>query len=180
MSGLQVKPFVIATGFTLIEALIVISVVGILVVTVITSLDLLRQRSLESQIRADLRQISKAISLLEADTGKWPNGCVPYKVDSLVINLTSRQAGLLFRPEIGDQGNGCRWSETEINNWHGPYIDRLIDPWGRPYYFDSDYAPYRHCVDMFEKPSFPSVFSFGANGLGIDIYDCDDIFWQLD
>lgn len=166
-------------AFTLIEAMIVISMVGFLVVIVMASLSLPRQKAQTSRVRSDLIQTVKAVSLLRADTGKWPNGCEPETISSPVINLNYAQAGLLRRPEVGDQGYGCKWTTEDVANWRGPYIDRLTDVWEHAYFFDPDYMPYQNCEVTTEQPSIPAIVSFGPNGVGPDVYDCDDLFIKV-
>ncbi len=166
-------------AFTLIEAMIVISVVGFLVVIVMASISLPRQKAQTSRVRSDLIQTTKAVSLLRSDTGKWPNGCEPETIAMPTFNLNNAQAGLLRRPEVGDQGYGCKWTAEDIVNWHGPYIDRLVDVWGRAYFLDTDYTPYQNCEVTIEQPSMPAIVSFGPNGLGPDVYDCDDLFIKV-
>ena len=59
-------------------------------------------------------------------------------------------------------------------------MDRVVDPWGQAYYFDHDYRAYENCESETVHPNAPAVFSFGPNKTGVNAYDCDDIFLELD
>lgn len=166
-------------GFTVIEALIVVGLIGIISVFILVKLDISRQHSQESRTQADLVQARKALAMLLSDTGKWPNGCEPFKKELPPVRLNTIQAGLVKKPVIGDQGDGCKWLEEDLEKWDGPYIDRVIDLWGNSYYLNSDYQPYRNCPNIAEEPSVSVVLSFGPNGQGLNSYDCDDIFLKL-
>ncbi len=59
-------------GFTLIEMLIVIVVIGILAVIVIPRLLGAGRKSKEASLRADLKQLRDAVEEFEANTAAWP------------------------------------------------------------------------------------------------------------
>jgi len=56
----------------------------------------------------------------------------------------------------------------------------VTDSWGNAYYFDPDYRAYENCESETVHPNAPAVFSFGPNKTGVNAYDCDDIFLELD
>jgi hypothetical protein len=68
-----------------------------------------------------------------------------------------------------------------VSNWNGPYIgaSTLADPWGMSYFFDPDYAPYRNCAGQTEQTTGTTILSFGPNKIGINVYDCDDVFLMI-
>jgi len=118
--------------------------------------------------------------LLESDTHKWPNGCPAETVANPEVDLSESQAGLVLAPAVGDQGDGCEWVQVDLDSWKGPYVDRVTDSWGNAYYFDPDYRAYENCESETVHPNAPAVFSFGPNKTGVNAYDCDDIFLELD
>jgi len=59
-------------GFTLIEMLIVITVIAILAVIVVPRLMSATRRSREASLTADLKQLRDAIERFEANTAAWP------------------------------------------------------------------------------------------------------------
>ncbi|HUT74660.1 MAG TPA: prepilin-type N-terminal cleavage/methylation domain-containing protein [Armatimonadota bacterium] len=59
-------------GFTLIEMLIVITIIAILALIVIPRLTAAGRRGKEASLRADLKQLRDAIERFEANTAAWP------------------------------------------------------------------------------------------------------------
>jgi prepilin-type N-terminal cleavage/methylation domain-containing protein len=166
-------------GLTLIEILVVIAVIGTLMA--LGTYSTLRARELAKKAKAqgDLKQILTGIELLEQDTGKWPNGCPPNATANPEVNLSDPQAGLDSQPQIGDQGDGCFWTADDIGRWRGPYAQFKDDPYGNPYWFDPDYTPYQNCPGKPADQLSVVIESFGPNGVGVNTYDCDDIFVKL-
>src|SRR5690348_7093470 len=59
-------------GFTLVELLIVIAIIGILSTLLMTNFIGVRQRARDAQRKADVRQIQSALELYRADNGSYP------------------------------------------------------------------------------------------------------------
>lgn len=97
------------SGFTLIEILLVVVIIGILAGLVVPNLV---GRGEEARIKAAEADIygglSAALDLYELDTGSYPD-----KLEDLVI----------------DPGSA--------SSWRGPYIKKGVpkDPWGNPYQY---------------------------------------------
>ena len=97
-------------GFTLVEILLVVTIIGILAALVIPNIV---GRGKDAQIKAAYADINGGIKttlgMFEVDTGSYPK------------NL----GDLLQQP-------------NEARNWHGPYFNPPnlpVDPWGRPYVY---------------------------------------------
>ena len=60
-------------GFSLIELLVVVSIISLLSTIVISSLDIQRQRARDAVRKSDLRQIHNALELYYVATGGYPN-----------------------------------------------------------------------------------------------------------
>ncbi len=144
-------------GFTLIELLVVIAIIGILSGIILSSLNLARTKGNISGATQQEHQIHTAINELYLDTGKGPNGCTtlgPVSGAGNEIKVSNPASGIIISPTInvrfsgGDDPNtgnyiNCNWDPTPAN-WDGPYISSIPrDPWGKSYWFDSDYYPYR-------------------------------------
>lgn len=121
--------------------------------------------------------------MLEDDTGKTINGCKPGVLADQEVNLTSATAGLAQVPPIGVTDTvpnpDCGWTASDIAKWRGPYINAPVDPWGRAYRFDPDYALHQGCdtLDESETDMYVVIHSWGQS-IATD-YDCDDIYIML-
>jgi len=191
------KKYSLKTGFTLIELLVVIAIISVLSSIVLTQTNKARAKVAVSSAKTQVRQLRNAIALLALDTGKYPMGCVVSTTAVAGLNeiaLNAPCVGLTEAPVAGVCISQplCSWTSADINNWHGPYIGKIPnDPWGNPYYFDTDFWPFRNC------PTHPSylpngqgglpvviaIVSYGPNTITIpppDLYDCDDIYEPVD
>jgi len=96
------------TGFTLIEVLLVVVIIGILVAVVMPRLTGRTQEAQISAAKSSIANISLALDLYEVD-----NGMYPASLQSLIT----------------------KGSEL---NWRGPYLKKAeipLDPWGREFIF---------------------------------------------
>jgi general secretion pathway protein G len=100
-------------GFTLVELMLVVIIIGILVAMVMPRLVGRTGQAREAAARADIElNIGSALDLYELDSGSYP---------------TTEQGikALLKKP------SGAR-------NWRGPYVKKMPkDPWGNPYVYKS-------------------------------------------
>lgn len=168
-------------GFTLIELLVVISIIGILSSVVLSSLNTARKKAKIGKAQAELSNIKTAITLLESDTGKWPNGCPIGKISNPEVKLDDPQAGLRETITVNDNGSGCIWTAKDVANWNGPYMKTPVDPWGNSYDFDPDYTPYSvsgGCPQA-QEAKMSVVVSYGPDGKERNLYNCDDIFLEI-
>ena len=95
-------------GFTLIELMLVVIILGILVAMVVPRLVGRGEQARTQAAEADIRSnIALALDLFELDNGRYPD-----KLEDL----------------LRDPG------ESKATNWNGPYLKRRpLDPWGREY-----------------------------------------------
>ena len=103
----------LSLGFTLIELMLVVIIIGALVAMVLPRLAGRSEQARMAAGQADINSnIATALKLYELDTGSYP---------------TTDQGlqALLVKP-----GNA--------KNWNGPYLEKKpLDPWGREYQYTS-------------------------------------------
>jgi general secretion pathway protein G len=96
-------------GFTLIELMLVVIIIGALVAMVMPRLTGRSEQARSSAAMADVRaNMATALKLYELDNGNFPT--------------TEEGLNALFS------------NPGSVKNWNGPYLERKpIDPWGREY-----------------------------------------------
>lgn len=117
-------------GFTLIEIMVVILILGLLATLVVQSLRGATDKAKRTKAIADISELKTALDRYYIDNGSYP---------------TSDQGlgALVTRPTSGN---------IPANYEDGGYIQRVPpDPWGNPYFYQSDGNSY-------------ALKSFGADG----------------
>ena len=97
----------IVNGFTLVEMLLVITIIGILAALVIPKMVGRSEQARLTAVHADLSSIKTALDAFEVDNGYYPKSL----------------QDLLQQP-------------NNAKNWHGPYLDKFPqDPWYNNYIY---------------------------------------------
>jgi general secretion pathway protein G len=114
-----------AAGFTLVELLVVLAILGMLVGIAVPQLYKHYARAKEDAAKIQIQSIGTGLDLFLLDVGRYP----------------SEQEGLqaLLDPP------------PDAPRWNGPYVSQpsiLHDPWGRPYVYHNP-GQQRHGYDLF-------------------------------
>lgn len=127
------------SGFTIVELLIVIVVIGILAAIVLVAFGGLQTRARESKIQSDVANIAKAITIARLNTsttlfGITDNEATPWfcaekpnGTDLAALNKTTDNCWIVYNSTLG-----------QISDASGMNIRGLVDPWGRPYFIDEN------------------------------------------
>jgi general secretion pathway protein G len=148
------------SGFSIMELLIIIAIIGILAATVLSNIGGAREKAKLAKAKVEVRNLEIAIQSLGIDSGLWPGAQELGEVacggtDDVIDDLTTPEAGLVQ-------------SDSSFTQWNGPYMPEVpLDPWGHNYFFDTDYT--------INGQTAVVVGSYGPNGVGANLYDADDI-----
>ena len=94
-------------AWTLVELLLVMTIIGVLAAIVVPKMVGRSQQARLTAARADISSIKTALDAYEVDNGFYPRSL----------------QDLIQQP-------------SNAKNWHGPYLDNLpIDPWNNPYVY---------------------------------------------
>jgi general secretion pathway protein G len=121
-------------GFTLIEILLVVIIVGTLAAMMIPRLTGRSDQARKAAAKADVSvNIPTALKLYELDNGFFPS------TDQGLRALTKKPS-----------------SSPVPQNWNGPYLEKMpVDPWGRPYQYESPGTNRPHDYDLFSRGKKP-------------------------
>jgi general secretion pathway protein G len=141
------------TGFTIVELLIVIVVIGILAAITIVAYNGIQDRARTTVVNSDLQAIQKAMLLYRADKGTLPLGADWY-------------SGTTMPPS-------SRWS-TEIiaglkSQQYMSSSGLEKDPWGQYYWFDNNDCSFGSTGNSPVKSVGPDGLLNTADDIGITI-----------
>ena len=120
-------------GFSLIELMIVIAIIGVLSSIVMVAISGTRHKARVSKVRVMLANLEDALALMALDTGQWPGhqtiDCTNTVGSNEIEDLNSEESGIVQND-----------TTTPYSNWSGPYMGHVpTDPWSNNYFFDTDY-----------------------------------------
>lgn len=161
-------------GFTLIELIIVISILAVLSIIGITSYNRAQDNSKIAKAKADLEAIRDAIMIARITSDK----ALIDITGSFCSEYPCRTAGDL-RKLPSNHSCITNWQSfrTKISALNGDILAFDTDPWGSPYLIDENEKEYAHCRGRSE-----SIASAGPNGVLDDIAkngNTDDIIVWL-
>ena len=133
-------------GFTLVELLLVLTILAILAAIVLPGLTKRSTQARQAAAKSDIATFGTAIDMFEVDNGYYPKGG-----DGL--------QSLMIKPRDAKE------------TWKGPYLKKNkipVDPWGRPYVYES---PGKHNPKSYDIYSKGEDGTGGNNAIGNWIAD---------
>ena len=112
MNTLRIKSIQRAAGFTLIELMVVLAIIGVLAALIVPNVIGRADDARQTAARTDVGNLMQALKLYKLDNLRYPSA-------------EQGLQALIAKPS----------SEPVPPNWK-PYLDKLPnDPWGRPYQY---------------------------------------------
>jgi len=115
-------------GFTLIEMLLVVAIIGTLAALIVPKLSGKGEEAKKAAAKADIGTLGMMLDNFELDNGHYPSG-------------KNGMQDLLVQPR-------------DAQNWKGPYLKDAnslpTDPWGRPYIYE---CPGKHNPTSYDLSS---------------------------
>jgi len=148
-------------GFTLMEILVVVAIIGILAAIAAYWVGTARNKAKVSRAKADLEQLDIAVEMMQHDTGLHPGRILTGPcIQDVEVSLESCDAGVV-----------CN---SGFSNWDGPYSERAEDAWNSPYYFSANYLcnGQEGCDAVLDNTQVRAIFSAGPNQ---SLNDSDDV-----
>lgn len=151
-------------GFTLIEILMVIAIIGIISVLVLMTVSVIKNKAKKTKTKAQMSKIIEVIILAQGDTGKYLKDITgSFCTDCGACPGCSSCRGRQLRNIPETDGCYIGWVNalTKIQNASGGGIQLNInnfkrDPWGSPYGLDENEG---------ENKWKDSICSAGPNGI---------------
>ena len=126
-------------GFTIVELLIVIVVIGILAAITIVAFNGVQDRARTNKINSDLTMLSKAIQIARINIGEQATRYVTGSTATASACVNTADA-----IDLADKtaAAGC-WAAynnmlNAVSTASNMHVRDLADPWGRPYYLDEN------------------------------------------
>ena len=179
------KKIGLSPGFTLIEMLVVIAIIGILAGFLMPALGKARLKAMNSKTESIIRQIETALAMYESDFGRYPvdsDPSVANKDDAcdvaeeLYTAVSSQPIinGTAGSPYMEFKSDGV--CDKDPSSPDGS--DEIADAWGNPIYYDLDDnsgAPWhnQYSFDLFSKGADGVTENWGGVDAG-NSNDADD------
>jgi general secretion pathway protein G len=168
-------------GFTLIELMVVISIIGVLAALTVGVATVVQKQNRSSAAKATIQKLQLAFDMYRNHCGRYPLSPETHGRNEEVI-------GLLTGDIDGDGKYDPDGDDIPRNHrvWRGPYLPidsantdgsgNLLDPWG---------VPYRYYNNETEEPRFEVnrssylLYSCGNDGRATDSTRAEAVDWKL-
>jgi len=142
-------------GFTLLEILVVMIIIGVLVAMGINSYLSAQIKSRDGARKSDLRQITEGLEMYYNDKSEYPASTVDGQIES---------GGVIFE-----------WGESfyDPDNINTIYMSELpTSPGGGSYFYQSD-GTYYYLFALLENPNDPAILADGYDSTACGDTECN-------
>lgn len=124
-------------GFTIVELLVVIVIIGILAAITIVAFNGVQNRAHQSKIDADIATIVKAVHLARTNNSSNLITITGIYTEEHCMNQVSG-TDLAALPQTHECWTKYNEALNDVSVASGMDIRNIKDPWGRPYYFNEN------------------------------------------
>jgi prepilin-type N-terminal cleavage/methylation domain-containing protein len=126
-------------GFTIVELLIVIVVIGILAAITVVAFNGIQDRARLTKVQSDTALIVKAVTAARTLTGQTMRDITGSGATAAgcVLEPTGVDLAMLDK-EASDCWTSYRAALQALQDASGVTVTGLVDPWGQPYYIDEN------------------------------------------
>jgi prepilin-type N-terminal cleavage/methylation domain-containing protein len=165
-------------GFTLVEILIVISLISLLMSLSIGGVIIARRRAKEACARAFIHSLAIAADRYFEDTGQYPGAgtkdaanAFPALFAALYTERPPRGKGgpsgpymQMQREDLAVPGEDGAWEKATTEDLLDPRVPKhILDPWGRPYIYRENRSRPKDAIMM--RPASFDLYSTGNDGI---------------
>lgn len=148
-------------GFTVIELLTVLAIIGILAGLIMGAAQSARKQALIAKAKASISSLETALGMFQSNIGAYPS-----QGNANMVTCLTTSSGCL----VGTAGTPMTTSQAA--DWSGPYMNfqtnevsggTFVDPWGNPYVYKAG-SDHGTGAD-YSVSGYMDIYSFGPNGV---------------
>lgn len=143
-------------GFSLVELLVVVAIIGMLISLGLASMRSAREKAFVARVKADQSQLRTAILQLESDAAQLPNHLTSSTCTENVASVLLNTSGAV----------GLSATDGNFPNWNGPYMSGIPnDTWFTPYRLNkwSQCNGQEGCSGVANGTRVRAIVSYGPN-----------------
>ncbi len=148
---MNIKKHILARGFTLVELLVVITIIAILAALVLSTAGGIQDKAARSRAQSEIAALSAALESYKADNGDYPTGTAtpPSGTNAFLVTALMPNTGKVY----------FEFSKNMTNSG-----SNVIDPWGVNYGYQYPGNTNRSGSNFFDLYTYANKGSTNSNG----------------